>query len=320
MRSSPRRARRSVPRSRPASSRWHPGSGFSRSTVPHRDRRLFCWEENLFRTTRNPARSISRCKLLSASMFGLGVIGIDLLTRGGNIWIGMAALALGAGSGLGLVLHSRSQSEPIVPFDLLRNPVFSLSVATSIASSHLRCWRLSRCPSFSRAAPPQPGGNRAIDDAVAAGGGDRGRPSPGASQTRVSAAVLGAAGLVALARVWPFGLSSREPDCGRDCMAHALCGLGFGFFPGTEQPIDALGRRQSRGAGRQAACSPPRVSRGRPSPDLAAISFRIAGHSETTALGMAAALAAIAAVASGARLYHPGGARPVKPALVADAP
>jgi hypothetical protein len=45
----------------------------------------------------------------------------------------------------------------------------------------------------------------------------------------------------------------------------------------------------------------------------------IAGHSETTALGMAAALAAIAAVASGARLYHPEGA-PVKPAIVADAP
>jgi hypothetical protein len=35
---------------------------------------------------------------------------------------------------------------------------------------------------------------------------------------------------------------------------------------------------------------------------------------------MAAALAAIAAVASGARLYHPEGARPVKPAIVADAP
>jgi MFS transporter, DHA2 family, multidrug resistance protein len=36
--------------------------------------------------------------LLSASMFGFGFIGIDLLTRGGNIWIGMAALALGTGS------------------------------------------------------------------------------------------------------------------------------------------------------------------------------------------------------------------------------
>src|ERR1035438_8747106 len=67
-------------------------------------------------------------------MLGFGFIGIDLLTRGGNIWIGMSTLALGAISAAGLVLHSRSQSEPIVPFDLLRNPVFSLSVATSIAS------------------------------------------------------------------------------------------------------------------------------------------------------------------------------------------
>jgi hypothetical protein len=52
---------------------------------------------------------------------------------------------------------------------------------------------------------------------------------------------------------------------------------------------------------------------------LAAISFRIAGHSETVGIGMAAALAAIAAVASRARLYHPNGARPPKPAIVADA-
>jgi hypothetical protein len=53
---------------------------------------------------------------------------------------------------------------------------------------------------------------------------------------------------------------------------------------------------------------------------LAAISFRIAGHSETVALGMAAALAALAAVASGAGLYHPCDGRPQKRAIVADAP
>jgi MFS transporter, DHA2 family, multidrug resistance protein len=89
--------------------------------------------------------------LLSAAMFGFGFIGIDLLTRGGNVWTGMSTLALGAASGAGLVLHSRKQPEPIVPFDLLRHPVFSLSVATSIASSHPRCWRSRRCPSFLRA-------------------------------------------------------------------------------------------------------------------------------------------------------------------------
>jgi MFS family permease len=72
--------------------------------------------------------------LLSASMFGFGFIGIDLLTRGGNIWVGISTLALGTGSAGALFLHSRSQAEPIVPIDLLKDPVFSLSVATSIAS------------------------------------------------------------------------------------------------------------------------------------------------------------------------------------------
>jgi len=60
--------------------------------------------------------------LLNASMFGLGFIGIDLLTRGGNVWIGAAALALGGISAVFLFLHARSQSDPIVPFDLECEP------------------------------------------------------------------------------------------------------------------------------------------------------------------------------------------------------
>jgi MFS transporter, DHA2 family, multidrug resistance protein len=71
--------------------------------------------------------------LLNASMFGFGFIGIDLLTRGGNVWIGASTLALGTASAAGLFLHSRSQPEPIVPFDLLRNPGLSLSVASFAA-------------------------------------------------------------------------------------------------------------------------------------------------------------------------------------------
>ena len=111
----------------------------------------------------------SRDTLLSSSMFGFRFIGIDLSTRGGNVWIGTA---LGFARGIRPIFHSRSQSEPIVPFDLLRNPLFSLSVAKSIAS--LRCWRSCRCPSFFReCAAPKPGGNRATDDAVAAGGWNR---------------------------------------------------------------------------------------------------------------------------------------------------
>ena len=103
-------------------------------------------------------------------------------------------------------------------------------------------------------------------------------------------------------------------------MAHGPVRSGIRLFPGTEQPLDALvcANRAERGSRRHAR---HRASTGQTvGAILAAISFRIAGHSETTRLGMMAALAAIAAVASGARLYHPEGARLVKPAIVADAP
>jgi MFS transporter, DHA2 family, multidrug resistance protein len=53
---------------------------------------------------------------------------------------------------------------------------------------------------------------------------------------------------------------------------------------------------------------------------LAVISFRIGGHSETIALATAAVLAGVAATAGAARHYHSDGAKPIKPAMVADAP
>jgi DHA2 family multidrug resistance protein-like MFS transporter len=99
----------------------------------------------------------------------------------------------------------------------------------------------------------------------------------------------------------------------------ALCGLGFGFFqaPNNRSMLSAAPLARSGAAGGMLATA--RLTGQTIGAILAAISFRLAGHSETVALGTAA-LAAIAAVASGARLYHPEGARPVKPAIVADAP
>jgi MFS family permease len=192
--------------------------------------------------------------LLSASMFGFGFIGVDPLTRSGSIWIGMSALALGAGSGIGLVLHSRSQSEPIVPFDLLRNPVFSLSVAPSIASFASQMLAFASLPFFFESVlhrsqvetgllmTPWPlavgiGAHRRAPRRQSVGGsvGSRrfGRPLRGSG---------------------PFGRSSRDPDCGGDCMAHGPVRSGIRLFPGTEQPLDALGcaSRAERGGRRHA--------------------------------------------------------------------
>ena len=96
--------------------------------------------------------------------------------------------------------------------------------------------------------------------------------------------------------------------------------LGIRVFPGTEQSLDAVGCAAfaKRGGRRNARHGAPHGQT--IGAILAAISFRIAGHSETVALAAAATLAGIAAIASAARLYHPDGARPPKPAIVPDAP
>jgi MFS transporter, DHA2 family, multidrug resistance protein len=259
--------------------------------------------------------------VLNASMFGFGFIGIDLLTRGGSLWIGAATLALGTASAAGLFLHSRSQAEPIVPFDLLKNPVFSLSVATSVASFAAQMLAFVSLPFFFE--------NTLHRSQVETGllmtpwplAVGIGAPIAGRLADRLSAAVLGAAGLLVLcAGLALLAALPANPTTADIAWRMALCGLGFGFFqaPNNRSMLSAAPLSRSGAAGGMLATA--RLTGQTIGAILAAISFRIAGHSETVALSTGAALAGIAAIASAARLYHPDGARPPKPAVVADVP
>jgi DHA2 family multidrug resistance protein-like MFS transporter len=259
--------------------------------------------------------------VLNAFMFGFGFIGIDLLTRGGNAWVGLAALLVGAGSGLLLVLHSRRQSQPIVPFDLLKSPVFSLSVATSIASFAAQMLAFVSLPFFFEGVLHRTQvetGLLMTPWPLAVG---IGAPVAGRLADKVSAAVLSAAGLLvlclglALLAVLPGNASNVEI-----AWRMAICGLGFGFFqaPNNRSMLSAAPLERSGAAGGMLATA--RLTGQTVGAILAAISFRMAGHSEPIALTSAAVLAGLAAAASTARLYHPGGERSPKPAMAAHAP
>jgi MFS transporter, DHA2 family, multidrug resistance protein len=133
--------------------------------------------------------------------------------------------------------------------------------------------------------------------------------------------VLGVAGLVVLCAGLALLAGLPENPTGAEiAWRMALCGLGFGFFqaPNNRSMLSSAPLARSGAAGGMLATA--RLTGQTFGAILAAISFRITGHSETVALGMAAALAAIAAVASGARLYHASGALPPKPATAAEAP
>ena len=109
-----------------------------------------------------------------------------------------------SGIGAGLFLHSRKQPEPIVPFDLFRHPVFSLSVATSIASFASQMLAFVSLSFFFESVLHRSQvetGLLMTPWPLAVG---IGRPSQVRLADRVSAAVLGAAGLARrFARVWP---------------------------------------------------------------------------------------------------------------------
>jgi DHA2 family multidrug resistance protein-like MFS transporter len=71
---------------------------------------------------------------LNALTFGLLITGIDKVGDRAQRWIGIAQLAAAAAIGFVFVRRQLRQKLPLLPVDLLRRPVFALSMATSVMS------------------------------------------------------------------------------------------------------------------------------------------------------------------------------------------
>lgn len=77
--------------------------------------------------------------LLNAFTFALVFLGAQLLcqafqSRGGSVLIPLGLLAAGVGVGASHLRRQWTREEPLFPLDLLRVPVFALSMCTSVAS------------------------------------------------------------------------------------------------------------------------------------------------------------------------------------------
>jgi DHA2 family multidrug resistance protein-like MFS transporter len=167
--------------------------------------------------------------LLGALGLGLFVVGIDTLghdarVAGAEIAGGVAALAL-------LVRHQSRQAAPLVPLDLMRIPLFSLSVVTSVCSYAAQILAYVALPFLFQSVQHR----SAVETGllvtpwpllvvVAA-------PIAGRLAARHPAALLGSLGLATLA----FGLGClaampAAPNTLDVAWRMALCGIGFGFF------------------------------------------------------------------------------------------
>ena len=243
--------------------------------------------------------------LLYAGCLGLILSGLQALSHHAATTLALAQIALGALLGWLLTRHELPRAAPLVPFDLLRRPIFTLSLATSVCSFTAQMSALVSLPF-----EIQRLGHSAVETglfmtpwplalALAA-------PIAGRLADRYPAGILGGLGLAVMAT--GLLLLALFPSTGGALgliWRMALCGLGFGFFqaPNNRTIMAAAPRARSGAAG--GMLSAARLLGQTLGAATVAILFRAyAAAGSTAALYFAAALALTAALVSLVRLRH----------------
>jgi DHA2 family multidrug resistance protein-like MFS transporter len=169
--------------------------------------------------------------LWSALTFGTLISAISGLGHGESSSLAGAELCIAMVFGFVLVTRQLAQTSPMLPVDLLRIPLFALSVATSISSFVAQSMALVALPflfenTFARSQvatglllTPWP-----LAVAVIA-------PFTGRLSDRYPAGLLGGCGLAVMAAgLALLGLLPERPATFDIVWRMLVCGLGFGFF------------------------------------------------------------------------------------------
>lgn len=255
-------------------------------------------------TTRAAHRFDGASALLNAITFGALIVGIDGLGQGeARFWV-VLELALAGVAGTLLVRRQLARAAPLLPVDLLRIPIFALSIATSIGSFAAQTLAYVSLPFYLQAAL----GRSQVDTgllmtpwpltvAVVA-------PIAGRLADRHSPGLLGGVGLVAMATgLVLLAALSAHPATSDIVWRMALCGLGFGLFqtPNNRAMIGASPPHRSGAAGGMLATA--RLLGQTVGAALVAVIFGLAPtHGTTATLLVGAGFSLVAAAVSLARL------------------
>jgi DHA2 family multidrug resistance protein-like MFS transporter len=241
---------------------------------------------------------------LNAASFGLLITGIDEIGHGEAPLLVALEIAGGLAFGWLLVRRQEARTAPLLPVDLLRIPVFSLSVMTSICSYAAQMLAYVSLPfylqdvlGYSQVATgllmtPWP-----VAVAVTA-------PIAGRLTDRYSAGVLGSVGLVFMA-VGLVLLATLPAHATALTIGWrmAVCGAGFGFFqtPNNRTMMASAPAHRSGGAGGMLATA--RLFGQTAGAALVAVAFSFfPRQGGVVALGVGAGFAAAAAAVSSLRL------------------
>lgn len=242
--------------------------------------------------------------LLSAATIALIILGIDSVGQelpAGLIAAQFAALVI---VGTLLVRRELRVADPLVPLDLLKLPVFSMSIATSVASFMAQMLGFVALPFMLQSTfgfSPHEVGLLMMPWPLALAVS---APVAGRVSDRFSPAILGGAGLLLLAvGLGALALLPANPSYVDIAWRMALCGIGFGMFqaPNNKVLIGAAPRRRSGAAGGMLATA--RVMGQTLGAAMVGLLMAQAGLSGATwSLAVASGLAMLAAAVSMSRL------------------
>lgn len=242
--------------------------------------------------------------VLNAATFGLAIAALDGFGHGaerGYVWLELvAAIAIG----YIFVRRQLTQPVPLLPIDLLRIPVFALSIGTSVCSFAAQMLAFVSLPFF-------------LQDALGRSQVETGllmtpwpltivviAPIAGYLSDRHSAATLGGIGLASFA----VGLAllaalPAHPATFDIAWRMALCGFGFGLFQSPNNRTILASAPRERSGGASGMLGTARLTGQTLGAALVALIFNIAPTRGTTlTLIVAACFSAAAAVVSLMRL------------------
>jgi MFS transporter, DHA2 family, multidrug resistance protein len=252
--------------------------------------------------------------LLNVFMFGLIFLGADALGAhfaGSPTWIGPEASALivacGAAVGVYYVRRQRRLTHPLFPLDLLRIPVFALSMCTSITAFAAQTLSAVALPFLMIEAwgrsPAATGlliSAWPIATVMTA-------PIAGRLIGRIADGLLGAVGLAFMAAgLAALALLPALPGNADIAWRMALCGVGFGLFQSPNNHTIVTSTPPHRSGAGSGMLGTARLTGQSFGSVLLAILFGAFGahgvHGPSIALGTAAVFAAVAGIFSGMRL------------------
>jgi DHA2 family multidrug resistance protein-like MFS transporter len=254
--------------------------------------------------------------LLNALMFSLVFLGLNALgTRAGSaapalsLPSALAVLVVGLAVGVVYVRRQLAQPVPLFPLDLLRIPVFALSMCTSVAAFTAQTLAYIALPflmlgSFGLSHVQTGLLITAWPLAIVAVA-----PLAGRLIGRYPDGLLGGIGLAILASgLALLAALPAHPAQGDIVWRMALCGIGFGLFQSPNNHTIVTSAPAHRSGGASGMLGTARLTGQTIGAVLVAIVFSLAdahaGHGPVIALAMAAGFAAAAAIFSSLRVRH----------------